>query len=60
MTSLPALTSAALYKSRWQVELFLKWIKRHLRIKRFVGDSEKFCENANWLRSRKVGANRPC
>jgi len=33
-TSLPALTIAALYKSRWQVELFFKWIKQHLRIKR--------------------------
>ena len=34
-TTLPALTIAALYKSRWQVELFFKWIKQHLRIKRF-------------------------
>jgi hypothetical protein len=39
-TSLPALTIAALYKSRWQVELFFKWIKQHLRIKRFLGTSE--------------------
>ena len=39
-TVLPALTIAALYKSRWQVELFLKWIKQHLRIKRFIGNSE--------------------
>jgi len=31
-TALPALTIAALYKSRWQVELFFKWIKQHLRI----------------------------
>ncbi len=37
---LPALTICALYKSRWQVELFFKWIKQHLRIKRFVGTSE--------------------
>ncbi len=36
-TALPALTIAALYKSRWQVELFFKWIKQHLRIKRFIG-----------------------
>ena len=36
-TSLPALTIAALYKSRWQVELFFKWIKQHLRIKHFLG-----------------------
>jgi IS4 transposase len=34
-TSLPALTIAALYKIRWQVELFFKWIKQHLRIKNF-------------------------
>ena len=39
-TSLPPLTIAALYKSRWQVELFFKWSKQHLRIKRFLGTSE--------------------
>ena len=39
-TALPALTIAALYKSRWQVELFFKWIKQHLRIKHFLGTSE--------------------
>ena len=39
-TTLPALTIAALYKSRWQVELFFKWIKQHLRIKKFLGTSE--------------------
>jgi hypothetical protein len=39
-TTLPPLTIAALYKSRWQVELFFKWIKQHLRIKRFLGTSE--------------------
>src|SRR6267154_2528806 len=37
---LPAATICALYKSRWQVELFFKWIKQHLRIKRFYGTSE--------------------
>jgi len=37
---LPALTICALYKNRWQVELFFKWIKQHLRIKRFLGTSE--------------------
>src|SRR5208282_60964 len=36
---LPALTIAALYKNRWQVELFFKWIKQHLRIKQFYGTS---------------------
>ncbi len=39
-TVLPPLTIAALYKRRWQVELFFKWIKQHLRIKRFIGNSE--------------------
>ena len=38
--SLPAATICALYKSRWQVELFFKWIKQHLRIKQFYGTSE--------------------
>jgi len=37
---LPALTVCLLYKSRWQVELFFKWIKQHLRIKAFYGYSE--------------------
>jgi hypothetical protein len=39
-TALPPLTIAALSKSRWQVELFFKWIKQHLRIKKFLGNSE--------------------
>ena len=39
-TTLPALTICDLYKSRWQVELFFKWIKQHLRIKMFYGMSE--------------------
>jgi len=39
-TMLPPLTIAALYKNRWQVELFFKWIKQHLRIKRFLGTSK--------------------
>lgn len=38
--TLPPLTIAALYKSRWQVELFFKWIKQHLRIKQFYGTNE--------------------
>ena len=37
---LPALTIAQLYKARWQVELFFRWIKQHLRIKRFLGIRE--------------------
>jgi len=47
-TALPALTIAALYKSRWQVELFFKWIKQHLRIKRFLGTSENAVKTQNW------------
>ena len=47
-TSLPALTVAALYKNRWQVELFFKWIKQHLRIKRFLGTSENAVKTQIW------------
>jgi transposase len=42
------LTVAALYKSRWQVELFFKWIKQHLRIKRFLGTSENAVKAQIW------------
>ena len=47
-TALPALTIAALYNSRWQVELFFKWIKQHLRIKRFIGNSENAVKTQIW------------
>ena len=47
-TALPALTIAALYKSRWQVELFFKWIKQHLRIKKFIGTSENAVKSQIW------------
>jgi len=47
-TALPALKIAALYKSRWQVELFFKWIKQHLRIKRFLGNSENAVKTQIW------------
>ena len=47
-TALPALTIAALYKSRWQVELFFKWIKQHLRIKHFLGTSENAVKTQVW------------
>lgn len=47
-TVLPALTIAALYKSRWQVELFFKWIKQHLRIKHFIGNSENAVKTQIW------------
>ena len=46
--TLPALTIAGLYKSRWQVELFFKWIKQHLRIKRFLGTSENAVKTQIW------------
>jgi len=46
---LPALTIAALYKRRWQVELFFKWIKQHLRIKAFFGTSENAVKTQIWI-----------
>jgi hypothetical protein len=46
---LPALTVSALYRSRWQVELFFKWIKQHLRIKRFYGTSENAVKSQIWI-----------
>jgi hypothetical protein len=46
---LPAATIAALYKSRWQVELFFKWIKQHLRIKSFYGTSENAVKTQIWI-----------
>jgi IS4 transposase len=47
--TLPALTISALYKSRWQVELFFKWIKQHLRIKQFYGTSENAVKTQIWI-----------
>ncbi len=47
--ALPALTIARLYKCRWQVELFFKWIKQHLRIKRFFGTSENAVKTQVWI-----------
>lgn len=46
---LPALTIAQLYKCRWQVELFFKWIKQHLRIKVFYGTSENAVKTQIWI-----------
>lgn len=46
---LPALVIALLYKSRWQVELFFKWIKQHLRIKHFYGNSENAVKTQIWI-----------
>ena len=47
-TALPALTVAALYKSRWRIELFFKCIKQHLRIKRFLATSENAVRSQIW------------
>ena len=46
---LPALTICLLYKSRWAVELFFKWIKTHLRIKAFYGYSENAVKTQIWI-----------
>ena len=46
---LPAITICHLYKSRWQVELFFKWIKQHLRIKAFYGYSENAVRTQVWI-----------
>jgi hypothetical protein len=47
--TLPAATICALYKNRWQVELFFKWIKQHLRIKRFFGTAENAVKTQIWI-----------
>src|ERR1700747_1611284 len=47
--ALPAKTVAALYKKRWQVELFFKWIKQHLRIKHFYGTSKNAVKTQIWI-----------
>jgi len=47
--TLPALTIAELYRRRWQIELFFKWIKQHLRIKAFYGTSENAVKTQIWI-----------
>ena len=47
--TLPAATVCRLYKARWQIELFFKWIKQHLRIKRFYGTSENAVKSQIWI-----------
>jgi hypothetical protein len=47
--TLPALTIAQLYKSRWQIELFFKWIKQHLRIKAFYGNTDNAVKTQIWI-----------
>ena len=46
--SIPALSVAGLYRYRWQIELFFKWIKQHLRIKRFFGTSINSVKTQIW------------
>ena len=48
-TSLPAQTIADLYRSRWRIELFFKWIKQHLRIKSFFGTTENAVKSQIWI-----------
>jgi hypothetical protein len=48
-TTLPPLTIAALYKSRWQVELFFKWIKQNLMVKHFIGNSLNAVKSQIWI-----------
>ena len=47
--ALPAMTVADIYRSRWQVELFFKWIKQHLRIKSFFGTTENAVKSQIWI-----------
>ena len=47
--TLPALTITELYRCRWQVELFFKWIKQHLRIKVFYGTTENAVKTQIWI-----------
>jgi Transposase DDE domain len=47
--ALPALTIAQIHKARWQVELFFKWIKQHLRIKAFYGVSQNAVKTQIWI-----------
>jgi len=46
---LPALTITEIYRKRWQIELFFKWIKQHLRIKAFYGTSENAVKTQIWI-----------
>ncbi|MXZ49154.1 MAG: transposase, partial [Candidatus Dadabacteria bacterium] len=47
--SLPAITICELYRNRWHVEMFFKWIKQHLRIKSFYGTSENAVKSQVWI-----------
>ena len=59
-TALSALTIAQLYKRRWQVELFFKWIKQHLRIKAFFGLSENAVKTQIWIAISVLRLGRHC
>ena len=48
-SALPALSICALYKARWQVELFFRWIKQHLRVKAFFGTTENAVKSQLWI-----------
>ena len=48
-TTLPALSICALYKARWQVGLFFRWMKMHLRVKAFFGTSENAVRSQTWI-----------
>ena len=58
--ALPATTICALYKARWQVELFFKWVKQHLRIKRFLRHLGKRSEVSNLDRHLGLRPSRYC
>jgi len=49
LTTVPAVTIAQLYKARWQVELFFKWIKQNLHIETFFGQSENAVKTQIWI-----------
>ena len=55
--NLSAAIICALYKARWQVELFFKWIKQHLRIKKFYGNSENAVKSQIWIAVSVYGIN---
>ena len=56
--ALPAVTIAQIYKARWQVELFFKWIKQHLRIKAFYGTSENAVKTQIWIAVSRLRPRR--
>jgi len=57
--ALPAATIAEIYRQRWQVELFFKWIKQHLKIKSFYGQSANAVKIQIWIAILPVDRYRP-